>query len=58
MIAIHTHQTSPEVAAAAVITTATTTTTTTKTTTVSPQPFHYEVINKVHLLRSTVNTGK
>jgi hypothetical protein len=54
MIDIHTHQTSPEVAAAAVITT----TTTTKTTTVSPQPFHYEVINKVQLLRSTVNTGK
>jgi hypothetical protein len=52
MTAIHAHQTSPEVAAAAV-------TTTTKTTTISPQPFHYyEVINKVHLLRSIVNTGK
>jgi len=47
MTAIHTHRTSPEGAAAAA----------TKTT-ISPQPFHYKVINKVHLLRSTVNTGK
>jgi len=49
MTAVHTHQTSREGRAAAA----------TKTTTFSPQPFHYnEVINKVHLLRSTVNTGK
>jgi len=48
MTAIHTHQTSPEGATAAAAT----------TTTNSPHPFHYEVINKVHLLRSTVNTGK
>jgi hypothetical protein len=49
MTAIHTHQTSPEGAAAGA----------TKITTISPQPFHYnEVINKVHLLRSTVNTEK
>jgi len=52
MTAIHTRQTSPEGAAAVA-------TTTTATTTISPQPFHYnEVINKVHLLRSTVNTEK
>jgi len=48
MTAIHTHQTSAEGPAAAAA-----------TTTISPQPFHYnEVINKVHLLRGTVNTGK